>query len=65
MQDGAAHQQILQMKGDAGLKMCLTCDAINSNDDLPKYAVGEELRQHVTKEHELTCRLMMVLGFTF
>ena len=40
VQDGAAHKEVWQMKGDAGLRLCLGCNALNFNTDLKDYADG-------------------------
>ena len=40
VQDGAAHKEVWQIKGDAGLRLCMGCNALNFNTDLKDYADG-------------------------
>lgn len=40
VQDGGAHKEVWQMKGDASLRMCLTCNALKFDTDLRDYTDG-------------------------
>ena len=53
VQDGLAHKEIWQVKGDSGLRMCLGCDIINSSTDLPGFAMPGALKQNVIRERDL------------
>ena len=53
VQDGAAHKEIWQIKGDAGKRMCIGCDIINSQSDLPAYAAAGALNQNIIKTCDL------------
>ena len=53
VQDGAAHKDIWQIKGDNGLRMCLCCDAIMSRTDVAQHAVAGALKQNVIKAVDL------------
>ena len=53
VQDGAAHKEIWQIKGDSGMRMCVGCDIINSNSDLLQYAAAGDLKQNVIKVCDL------------
>jgi len=54
VQDGAAHKEMWSMKGDGGMRMCLTCDIISSNTEIVEFAPTSDLKQNIIKSSDLT-----------
>jgi hypothetical protein len=54
VQDGGAHKEVWNCKGDAGLRMCIGCNVVNSNTDLMEFCTSDKLVQNCTKASELT-----------
>jgi hypothetical protein len=54
VQDGGAHKEVWQCKGDAGLRMCIGCNVVLSNTNIMEFCTSDKLVQNCIKASELT-----------
>ncbi len=54
VQDGGAHKEVWQCKGDAGLRMFIGCNVVPSKPNIMEFCTSDKLVQNCIKASELT-----------